>query len=131
MPWQWYKRNQGRRVRLAAVVGVVLLAALAAAEAYSGLADTTRYSTQLRLGLPAVVLVGLVVAAVYVLNWPRVADFLIETESELAKVSWPSREQVLGSTGTVLVLVFLFGAFLLGVDRAMDYLLRTVLHIYQ
>ena len=131
MPWQWYKRNQGRRVRLAAVVAVVLLAALAAAETYSGLADTARYSTQLRLGVPAVVLVGLVAAAVYVLNWPRVADFLIETESELSKVSWPSRQQVLGSTGTVLVLVFLLGAFLLGVDKAMDYLLRTVLHIYQ
>ena len=131
MPWQWYKRNQGRRVRLAAVVAVVLLAALAAAETYSGLADTARYSTQLRLGVPAVVLVGLVAAAVYLLNWPRVADFLIETESELSKVSWPSRQQVLGSTGTVLVLVFLLGAFLLGVDKAMDYLLRTVLHIYQ
>ena len=131
MPWQWYKRNQGRRVRLAAVVAVVLLAALAAAETYSGLADTARYSTQLRLGVPAVVLVGLVAAAVYLLNRPRVADFLIETESELSKGSWPSKQQVLGSTGTGLVLVFLLGVFLLGVDRVMGYLLTTVLHIYQ
>ncbi len=118
-------------MRLAAVVAVVLLAALAAAETYSGLADPARYSTQLRLGVPAVVLVGLVAAAVYLLNRPRVADFLIETESELSKVSWPSKQQVLGSTGTGLVLVFLLGVFLLGVDRVMGYLLTTVLHIYQ
>ena len=129
MPWQWYKRNQGRKVRLAAIVAVGLVAALAASETYTGLADTARYSAQLRLGVPAVVLVGLGAAGVYVLNRPRVADFLIETEGELAKVSWPSKQQVFGSTGAVLLLVLLLGLFLLAVDWGVEKLLRW-LHVY-
>jgi len=131
MPWQWYKRNQGRKVRLAAVVLVVLLAVLAAVEAYGGFADPDRYSPQVRLGVPVVVLALLVGAGLYLLNRPRVADFLIETQSELDKVSWPTKQQVLGSTGAVLLLVLLVAVYLFGLDWAVDRVFRKVLHIFQ
>ena len=130
MPWQWYKRNQGRKVRLAAVVALVLLAVLAAGEAYIGLANPKRYSPQVRLGVPVVVLAVLVGAGLYLLNRPRVADFLIETQSELDKVSWPSKQQVLGSTGAVLLLVLMVGIYLYGVDGVVDLVFRRVLHVF-
>lgn len=130
MPWHWYKPNQGRRVRLAAAVAVALVSALAAVETYVGLADPKRFPLELRLAAPVVVLVAAAAAGLYVLNRPRVADFLIETESELARVSWPTREQVLGSTWAVLVLLVIMGIYLLLVDKGVDYLLREVLGVY-
>lgn len=131
MLWHWYKPNQGRKVRLVGTVAVALLATLAAAETYMGLADPKRFPLEVRLAAPVVVLVALVALGLYALNRPRVADFLIETESELAKVSWPTREQVMGSTGAVLVLVLLLGVYLLTVDKLVDVLLRQVLRVYR
>jgi len=117
-------------VRLAAAVAVALVSALAAVETYVGLADPKRFPLELRLAAPVVVLVAAAAVGLYVLNRPRVADFLIETESELARVSWPTREQVLGSTWAVLVLVLILGIYLLLVDKGVDYLLREVLGVY-
>ena len=128
MFWQWHKPNQGRRVRLTAAVTVAVLAALAAWEVYNGLAG---YGVQVRLAVPLVALAAIVVGGFYALNLPVVADFLIDAESELAKVSWPSRQQVLGSTGTVLVVVLLLALFLLGMDMVVGVFLRRVLGLYQ
>jgi len=49
----------------------------------------------------------------WVLNKPRVADFLIATESEMRKVNWPTSSEIIGSTwvvicGTILMAVLLF-----------------------
>jgi preprotein translocase SecE subunit len=49
----------------------------------------------------------------YLLNKPRIADFLIATEIEMRKVSWPSRREVIGSTwivicGTLMMVGLLF-----------------------
>ncbi|MHC4479751.1 MAG: preprotein translocase subunit SecE [Planctomycetota bacterium] len=46
-------------------------------------------------------------------------DMLIDTESELAKVSWPGPEELTRSTTAVLVSVLLLGAFLFCVDWLM------------
>ena len=47
----------------------------------------------------------------------RVVDLLTDTQSELAKVSWPSRDQLVRSTTAVLVSIALLGVFLLCVDQ--------------
>lgn len=49
----------------------------------------------------------------FVLNKPRIADFLIATEIEMRKVSWPSRREIIGSTwivicGTLMMVALLF-----------------------
>jgi len=128
MFWQWYKPNQGRRVRVTAAVTIAALAALAALEAYARLAG---FGIQVRLAAPVLALAVIVAFGIYVLNWPRVAEFLIDAESELAKVSWPNRQQVLGSTGTVLVLVLLLAIYLVGMDLLVDLFLRWVLRLYR
>jgi len=43
-------------------------------------------------------------------------DHLIDTQSEMAKVAWPSRDQLTRSTVAVLVSIVLLGAFLFCVD---------------
>jgi len=137
MPWHWYKPNQGRQVRTAALVGCALVDLLAAVEAYNVLAaypmsEYPVYVKQaIQLGVPVLVLAALVAVAAYVLNRPRIAEFLIETQAELAKVSWPTREQVMGSTVAVLVLVLVMAAVLLVMDAAWEFLLKDVFHVWK
>jgi len=43
-------------------------------------------------------------------------DFLHETRVEMKQVTWPSREDVVSTTGVVIATVFFFGVFLGVVD---------------
>ncbi|MDD2334742.1 MAG: preprotein translocase subunit SecE [Mesotoga sp.] len=42
--------------------------------------------------------------------------FLSEVKSEVKKVTWPNREQMISSTGAVLVILIAAGAFLALLD---------------
>ena len=49
----------------------------------------------------------------WIMNKPRVAEFMIATEAEMKKVNWPSKKEVYGSTivvigGTILLAALLF-----------------------
>jgi len=55
----------------------------------------------------------------------KTGEVLIETEGELRKVVWPTREEVVGSTTVVITTVFIFG----GVLYAVDVGLASVLHL--
>jgi preprotein translocase SecE subunit len=58
-------------------------------------------------GIPALVFVGLALVLVRLFNRPSLVDFLIATESEMKKVSWSGRAELIGSTIVVIVTVFL------------------------
>ncbi len=55
-------------------------------------------------------------------------EFLREVRVEMKQVTWPSREDVISTTGVVIVAVAFFGVFLwivdLGVERAVRYILK-------
>lgn len=44
--------------------------------------------------------------------WKRIREFLSETRSEMRKVSFPSRDEVVGTTVVVVVTSFVFAVFL-------------------
>jgi len=46
----------------------------------------------------------------------QVRQFYIDVQTELKKVSWPSRQEVYNTTVIVLIAVFFFGFFLWGSD---------------
>ena len=50
------------------------------------------------------------------LNRPKVADFLIETETELRKVAWPTFLETRGAAIVVIVSVLILMAYLAGAD---------------
>jgi len=58
----------------------------------------------------------LALGILYVVNVPRVVDFLIATEVELRKVSWPSRPELMRQTLVVVVTVVVFAVLILVVD---------------
>ena len=54
-------------------------------------------------------------------------QFLREVRVELKKVTWPSRQQTIGSTAVVIVLVFIVSFFLGLVDVGLSNLIKVVL----
>ena len=46
----------------------------------------------------------------------QVGQFYRDVKAEMKKVSWPTRQEVYGTTTVVLIAVFFFGFFLWGSD---------------
>jgi preprotein translocase SecE subunit len=129
-----YKSDQGRLARLAAFwsmaalvfYGCVSLRATLS-QAFGGALSGAIFSGMKQipvLGLnltPALLITAAVLfASLYFLyRWqqtPKVADLLIETESELRKVTWPTVPEAVNSSIVVIACVLFLMAFLAGAD---------------
>jgi len=117
---QIYKPGQGRYVRLgtAGVAGLVglLLAYYVYTLLAAHLSEDFAYKVYVAYAVPALVFAGIALLVARYLNQPRAADFLIATESEMKKVSWSSKAEVVGSTLVVIVTVVILAAFIFVVD---------------
>jgi preprotein translocase subunit SecE len=61
-------------------------------------------------------------------EWAQNAkQFYSDVRSEMKKVSWPSRQEVIGTTIVVIVAVFFFGLYLGAVDQLLGMGLSWVL----
>jgi preprotein translocase subunit SecE len=60
----------------------------------------------------------------------RVKQFYQDVRSEMKKVSWPARQEVLGTTVVVIVSVFFFGIYLFAVDFVLQSGLNWVLKYF-
>jgi len=110
-----YKRGQGRWSRGVAAAVLSALGIWAAVSTYGW----TEVSVQEwgRYAISGGILLGFLWFAYYLSNRPKTASFLIETETEMKKVTWPTGPEVLSATFVVIVVVVIMGAFLFGVDR--------------
>jgi len=79
-----------------------------------------------RLGAPGVTLAVLGWFCFRIVHYPRFAEFLIATESEMNKVSWTSKDDLYQSTLVVLSTVLILAAYLFVVDWFWLFLLRMV-----
>jgi len=62
-----------------------------------------------------------VIAVIFAYLWwqgqvRRLADYIVETREELRKCSWPSWEELQGSTLVIAISIALLGCFTVGVD---------------
>ena len=111
-----YQRKQGRVIR-ACTAGAILLAFVLAAQA---LYHSILLDLGTRTAYAVVTVLSLVGGwfAFRVVNYPVFADFLIDVESEMTKVTWPSWAELQRATVVVLATMFLFSALLFGYDIA-------------
>jgi preprotein translocase subunit SecE len=56
----------------------------------------------------------------------RITGFLSEVKTELAKVSWSSREELVGSTMVVIVLTAIVTVFIFIIDSGLAKLLSII-----
>src|SRR5260221_357239 len=61
-----------------------------------------------------------------VLNKDKAAEFLIETEGEIKKVSWPARKEYVGSAMIVVLVVAIVSGFLHFVDKYLSLLMQSM-----
>lgn len=123
-----YKRTQGkitRQVTWAALFVGVVLGSWQLYKVFQNLVSS--------LAVPWVVFGSLVVLGAWLcyrlVNYPPFADFLIAVEAEMAKVSWPSRRELIRATVVVLVSMFVLTVVLLLFDVGWSLLLDGLLDI--
>jgi len=56
----------------------------------------------------------------------KVRQFWHEVKSEMRKVSWPARTEVVNTTIIVVLAVFFFGVYLFLTDMAFTYLIKLI-----
>ncbi|MEE9201281.1 MAG: preprotein translocase subunit SecE, partial [Candidatus Brocadiales bacterium] len=56
----------------------------------------------------------------------KTVEFLIDTQGELQKVSWPTRTELMGSTWVVIVLLVILGAYIFGVDWVITRVMKII-----
>ena len=135
-----YKSGQGSFARLSAFIALLLAAFLGARELYSWIADPERDTSLIPnvavfqklplLGAPlswklllcVVIFAGLVWLIRHYMKKPATVDMLIETELELKKVSWPTREESINATWIVIFVTLLITFTLF----AFDFVLQQV-----
>lgn len=95
-----YKRNQGRLVRQVTVLAFWLLVFIGCYQ--MGSVPLNGFATPVQLGIPLLLAAVGAWCAYRAVNYPPFADFLVSVEAEMAKVSWPSRDEVFRATVVVI-----------------------------
>jgi preprotein translocase subunit SecE len=119
-----YKSGQGYWTRLGTAAGAFVLGAFFALFIYQDLPPRIRYLQEhggVRLGLAVGFFLGFALLAWWMMNKPRNADFLIATDSEMKKVNWTSRKDLIGSTKVVIFFMFLIAFLLFAIDILFGY----------
>jgi preprotein translocase subunit SecE len=137
MAWRIYRPNDGILIRRVATIGILLFTGFGAFRWWSWMQDETLPFAG-SLGIPMWMSWGIVGATVVGLlgllfaYWmcfvnPKSSTFLIETETELRKVSWPEYKpwfstdaEVWGSSYVVVIVMVAMAIFLFLVDLALQ-----------
>jgi len=60
----------------------------------------------------------------------KAAQFLRDVRTEMSKVSWPKKEELLNSTIIVAVVSVLFTIFIFSVDYILSWVMRFVMQLF-
>jgi len=108
-----YKRHQGRitrQVTFFALVGGFGFGCWRLSR------ELMNYGTAWQIGVPLAVFAACAWVAYRLVNLPRFADFLIAVEAEMAKVSWPTRSELIRSSMVVIATIVGLAAILFAYD---------------
>ena len=146
-----YKHGQGYWTRMGTVAAVALVGMLAANFLYtnlpiwfnamfipSGFADLPIaeqravsehgriMARNLTFGIIAAFTAGYALLGFWLINKPGTVDFLIATDSEMKKVNWTSRKDLIGSTKVVILFMFMIALILFVVDLLFGYFFQAI-----
>ncbi len=101
-----YKPGQGYYTRMLSAVGVGVIVLSGVAWLWEKFTTIDAIPTKQMLYYQAGMAVGMIAVfgtiVYFLLNKPRIADFMIATEAEMKKVNWPSKKEIIGSTWVVI-----------------------------
>lgn len=126
-----YKRGQGTRARWVAAIGLLGFAVFGCYSLDGMLREYDSINRWLNVGIlrlnlstiiSAGVFLGGIFLVAYILNSKRFVDYLINSEAELRKVSWPTRQELKRQTTVVIVTIAFFSIVLLMADGLFAFL---------
>ena len=131
--WKIYKEGQGKWARVLVVSAIALGSVYAVVSLHDilpsrGLSTfpVLNFTYDYRYLIEGPILIGALAFAVWLFNHPPAADFLIDTETELRKVTWPSRKEEVNNSIVVVVTVVIIGVFILCWDLALSFIQKFV-----
>jgi preprotein translocase subunit SecE len=117
-----YKNAQGKYTRWVTFGAGTLIGVLIAHYVWTILTATLApewaYRNYVIFGVPLVIFLALGWMMFRIINNPKAADFMIATESEMKKVSWSNRREIIGGTKVVIATTLILAAVLWAVDFA-------------
>ena len=124
-----YKPGQGYYTRMLSGIGAGAIT-LAGVAWLSNRLEASNIAANKVIWVQAGLAVGIIAVVGgllwYLLNKPRIADFMIHTEAEMRKVNWPTRREIVGSTWIVICGTFMIAALLFVVDLAFGQLFMAI-----
>ena len=137
-----YKKGQGYWTRMGTLIGATIIALLVVQYLYTKgrtwfpnrimkndngtLVEVVTPGTGKALMLCGGFLLVFFVIVHRIMNKPRVVEFLIATDSEMKKVNWTSRRELLGSTKVVIFFMFLISVILFVFDTFFGHLFHIL-----
>ena len=115
-----YKKGHGYWTRMGTAIGAGALGLIVAYELYSQiptfLKGTQQHDRRVAFIAAAVFLIAYSIWAWWFTNKPTTVEFLIATDSEMKKVNWTTRKELIGSTKVVIIFMFIISIFLFTCD---------------
>src|SRR5688572_6585443 len=131
-----YKKGQGYWTRMGTALAALAICFLTANFIYTQMksipyarnaqGQPVYISIRTSLAVAVVVFALLAYFAWRMMNKPNRVDFLIATDSEMKKVNWTSRKELIGSTKVVIIFVLLISAILFVIDVLFGYLFHLI-----
>ena len=111
-----YKKGHGYWTRMGTAVGAGLLGLVISFELYNQipvfLSGTPSQNKKVAFVAAMVFLIAYSAWAFWFTNKPSTVEFLIATDSEMKKVNWTTRKELIGSTKVVIGFMFIIASFL-------------------
>ena len=131
-----YKKGQGYWTRMGTALSAGLIALLFTEFVYSQLtaipwskdvSGNPLYISKKICAAVALSLLALVIIFAWrAMNKPSHVDFLIATDSEMKKVNWTTRKELIGSTKVVIFFVMLIALILFALDLVFGYFFQLI-----
>ena len=130
MAFKIYKPGQGYYTRMLSAVGVGVIVLSGVAWLWEkmptirGIPKNQMLYYQGGMAVGVIALFGIIVF--FILNKPRIADFMIATEAEMKKVNWPSKKEIIGSTWVVICGTAFIATLLWCINLSFAYLFTQI-----
>jgi preprotein translocase SecE subunit len=145
-----YKKGQGYWTRMGTVIGAGVMIALIINFLYTNMptwvrpafdnsaqlsdvaaknaavAHASAVARNITIASCAAFLAATALLVFWLMNKPSNADFLIATDSEMKKVNWTSRRELIGSSKVVIIFMLLMAVYLFANDVIFGYLMYLI-----
>lgn len=78
------------------------------------------------LGKVILAISAVILLVLFVKNYAKIKNFILEVKTELTKVSWSTRQELMGSTFVVIIITSIMAVFIGTVDLFLSKILSLV-----